>query len=135
MGADFTFAICNIPVDTNNTMILSGDNLKRAVTERFLKISREDNLFLTTLEDCGVLYSEDDEDVESIIADKANEVADFLSNYGLLRDVADLHLEGKHYFITGGMSWGDEPTDSYDIINLIDALGITNEPFTSEELA
>jgi len=135
MGADFTYAVCKIPVDTNNTMILSGDNLKRAVKQRFLKLADEGDLFLRTLEDCGVLYSEDEENVQEIVAQKADEIADFLANYGVLRDVSDLHLEGKHYFITGGMSWGDEPTDSYPTINLIDALGITEEPFTDEELA
>jgi hypothetical protein len=130
MGADFTYAICKIPVDTNNTMILSGDNLKRAVKQRFLKLSVEEDLFTRTLEDCGV-YADDAERVNSL----ADEIADFLANYGVLRDVSDLHLDGKHYFITGGMSWGDEPTDSYPTINLIDALGITEEPFTDEELA
>jgi hypothetical protein len=130
MGADFTYAICKIPVDTNNTMILSGDNLKRAVKQRFLKLADEDDLFTRTLEDCGV-YADDAERVNSL----ADEIADFLVNHGVLRDVLDLHLDGKHYFITGGMSWGDEPTDSFPTINLIDALGITEEPFTDEELA
>ena len=135
MGADFTFAICKIPIDTTAKMLMNGDNLKRAVTERFLKISCEDDLFLTTLEDCGVLYSEDDEDVKSIVADKATEVADFLTSGWESRDTATMQLDGNYYYITGGMSWGDEPTDSYPVINLIDALGITNEPFTPEELA
>ena len=135
MGADFTFAICKIPINTEAKMILSGDNLKRAVTERFLKISREDDLFLTTLEDCGVLYSEDVGDVNSIVADKATEVADFLTSGWESRDTATMQLDGNYYYITGGMSWGDEPTDSYPVINLIDALGITEVPFTDEELA
>lgn len=135
MGADFTFAICKIPINTEAKMILSGENLKRAVKQRFTKFSVEDDLFLRTLEDCGVCLTEEEENNEELVAQKADEVADFLESGWQGRDTATLSLEGGYYFITGGMSWGDEPTDSFGIINLIDALGITEVPFTDEELA
>ena len=135
MGADFTFAICKIPINTEAKMILSGENLKRAVKQRFTKFSVEDDLFLRTLEDCGVCLTEEEENNEELVAQKADEVADFLEGGWQIRDTATMHIDGKYYFITGGMSWGDEPTDSYGTINLIDALGITEVPFTDEELA
>ena len=134
MGADFTFTICKIPINTKAEMILSGENLKRAVKQRFTKFATEDDLFFITLENCGVLYSEDEENVEEIVAQKADEVADFLTSGWESRDTATMQLDGKYYFITGGMSWGDEPTDNFGIINLIDAMGITETPFTEEEL-
>jgi len=135
MGADFTFAICKIPINTEAKMILSGEGLKRAVKQRFTKISVEDDLFLRTLEDCGVCLTEEEENNEELVAQKADEVADFLTSGWESRDTATMQLDGNYYYITGGMSWGDEPTDSYPVINLIDALGITEVPFTDEELA
>ena len=135
MGADFTFTICKIPINTKAEMILSGENLKRAVKQRFTKFSVEDDLFLRTLEDCGVCLTEEEENNEELVAQKADEVADFLTSGWESRDTATMQLDGKYYFITGGMSWGDEPTDNFGTINLIDALGITEVPFTDEELA
>jgi len=71
----------------------------------------------------------------AFVAQKADVVADFLTSGWESRDTATMQLDGNYYYITGGMSWGDEPTDSYPVINLIDALGITEVPFTDEELA
>ena len=45
------------------------------------------------------------------------------------RDTSCVCIEGSWYMITGGMSWGDPPTDAYPWLCAIDASGITVEPF------
>ncbi len=45
------------------------------------------------------------------------------------RDTAHVKLGSDTWIITGGMSWGDTPTDSFEHIAAIEASGITVEPF------
>lgn len=40
--------------------------------------------------------------------------------FGLRRDVAEIDLaDGYNYYITGGMSYGDSPTDAFDVLNVL----------------
>jgi len=45
------------------------------------------------------------------------------------RDIAVMQIEGKRYYFTGGMSWGDDPTDSYQKVSLLSSTGLLDEPF------
>ena len=36
--------------------------------------------------------------------------------------------------VTGGMSWGDTPTDAYDLVAVIDGLGITEQALSLREV-
>jgi len=130
MGADFVYSICRIPYTGDGDVLFSGKTVANVIKQRFLKIDREE--VLSNLEDCGIYC--DGEDFESFVSEKAEEISDFLESGWNFRDTATLVLEGRHYYITGGMSWGDTPTESYDVIALIEALGITEEPITDREL-
>ena len=44
------------------------------------------------------------------------------------RDVADAQFGGRRYWVTGGMSWGDSPTDSFDAVCVFDSLHLYAEP-------
>jgi hypothetical protein len=44
------------------------------------------------------------------------------------RDLTTLLLDGVKWLVTGGMTWGDDPTDAYQYVRLLDASGITDEP-------
>ncbi len=50
------------------------------------------------------------------------------------RDVAFLVFDERSYLLTGGLSHGDTPTDSFDDVELIARLGIFNEDITQAEL-
>ncbi len=43
---------------------------------------------------------------------------------GYRRDVAEVCLKGTWYIITGGLSWGDLPTDAFETISMLDDSGI-----------
>lgn len=40
------------------------------------------------------------------------------------RDTGSLFIDNRWHIVTGGMSWGDAPTDSFDEICLLDTAGI-----------
>lgn len=42
---------------------------------------------------------------------------------------------GRMKFVTGGMSHGEPPTESYEAIRLMDSVQLWDEPVTDEELA
>jgi hypothetical protein len=46
---------------------------------------------------------------------------------GYRRDVAAIWVDGRHYLFTGGMSWGDQPTDAFDYIGMVGISGIFDE--------
>lgn len=41
-------------------------------------------------------------------------------------EVGEWLIGGQRYFVTGGMSWGDEPTEAFAIIEAMNFLNITN---------
>ena len=49
-------------------------------------------------------------------------------NY-LPRDCTFARLDDKDWIVSGGMSWGDTPSESYDEIDLLSHLGINDEPY------
>ena len=40
------------------------------------------------------------------------------------RDVACMQLSGVSYMFTGGMTWGDQPSEACDYMNVIDGTGL-----------
>ena len=40
------------------------------------------------------------------------------------RDVACMQLSGVSYIFTGGMTWGDQPSEACDYMNVIDGTGL-----------
>ena len=40
------------------------------------------------------------------------------------RDIACMHLNGVSYMFSGGMSWGDQPSDACEYMNIIDGSGL-----------
>lgn len=44
-------------------------------------------------------------------------------------ELTTLTLDGTVWLLTGGLSWGDEPTEVYDAVNLIDLAGLFEAPF------
>jgi len=47
---------------------------------------------------------------------------------GYRRDVTTMQFAGHDYWLTGGMSWGETPTDAYERIAALDRIGLYEEP-------
>lgn len=44
------------------------------------------------------------------------------------RDVTTMQFAGRDYWLTGGMSWGDTPTDAYEWVSALNWIGLYDEP-------
>ena len=64
--------------------------------------------------------------VRSMVRQKLVEEATSLIGEGnfYFRDIAYLTLDDTTYMFSGGMTWGDGPTESYSTLCLIDAVGL-----------
>lgn len=111
MGADFTYALCPREVDKDTAL------------RRILEMT--DNQIRQVMIDLGDDYDFDDTDLKDVQLYRDTLVMDLECVYGGYRDTATLVLDGKFYVLTGGMSWGEEPTDSYRSIWRIDAAQVT----------
>lgn len=131
MGADFTYAVCEWPFDATGYSLQNGTELAEKVCERFSEMFVER---WERLEEFGVWVEqtgdekEDAEARQTVLNELLEQVRSVFGG-GWVRDVAPLNLSGKEYVITGGMSWGDDPTDSYQIISILCDWGVTREPF------
>jgi hypothetical protein len=112
MGADMTVAICARHVDKH-------------VAEARLKTLSNDVI--------GVAYNygdelEDDDDTDYV----ARAIEDLSWVYADSRQTCIFYIDGKDYVVSGGFSWGDDPTDAYGPLNAISELGVTELEFTPE---
>ncbi|WP_159599944.1 hypothetical protein [Agromyces humi] len=52
---------------------------------------------------------------------------------GRWRDVATLQIDDKPYYVTGGMSGGEYPTESFAYVEALSTLEAFDEPFTKPD--
>ena len=118
MGADFCYTYTTV------------EGSRKEWLETLEMFLHTDTL-IEILVDTGYIYLIDDEvdidedgqeaydkAVRELFANTINEVWDAIEHRS--REVAVLEIGGEKILLTGGMSWGDSPTDIYDTINLYD---------------
>jgi hypothetical protein len=117
MGADLIVAICEMTVSQDEAI------------ERASKLVNDDLVgLIKTLDEWGVgpwagIESElptKDEALE-YLRDQIEVVYSYMDR----RDCVPLNIDGKVYALTGGMSWGDTPTDAYDAFSVCSSLSLT----------
>jgi len=103
MGADMVITFARVP-DVVDVDLLKG---------RAESISENDRLYVLETFD---LYGDEqsDQDPVGLLKDAIDEV--FVSPS---RELADIRLDGKRYLVTGGLSWGDYPTDIFRSLSVI----------------
>ncbi|WP_162817556.1 hypothetical protein [Microbacterium paraoxydans] len=50
------------------------------------------------------------------------------------RDVTSLFLHNTWWMVSGGLSWGDSPTEAYDLLTAVDATRITERAMALREI-
>jgi hypothetical protein len=110
MGADFT--IITAPVS---------EKTKEEVVGRIDKMGASE---LLNLADYLMFDDETPDEVRGRILEAVKEIVDVDG-----RDFAVLTFDGKAHYITGGMSWGDSPTDSFDFIWLLGESQVTDDEY------
>jgi hypothetical protein len=133
MGADFMLYCCESPRDDKKAMPfiqyrvdnLSNDDLDTLAEELLWydseeiasEVEAECNL---TKDDLWKLDDLVNIKIRGMVKEKVMEAAEALfGESAYRRDAAEVSLHDRIYMMTGGMSWGDLPTEACDIINLI----------------
>ena len=75
-------------------------------------------------------YYHDDDDYERAL-DKARECLKEVYDYYERgsRDTVTMNLDGNRWLISGGMSWGDDPTDAFRPLAVVDDLRVTYKDY------
>jgi len=139
MGADFMVYCCEDPIDYKKAMpmiehrigSLSDDSLDSMADDLLWydaqEITEEVEAECTlTKEDLWKLDDLTSKKIRDMVREKIKAAADELFSGDYRRDVASMHLHGRSYLMTGGMSWGDLPTEACDLINLIEHSTVTD---------
>lgn len=138
MGADMILAACEIPWDYEEMrpIVLKridelDEDLVDHIVDCYCDIESEleeysENISETLTEnDLFKLDNLVSIKKREIVARRITEAADDLFGPSCGRDVVEMRLGGVSYIFSGGMSWGDCPTESYNSVCILSESGVT----------
>lgn len=123
MGADMLLAIAASPVTSSGSPATLMDEVCIRVRDRvvaaFAAGDVEAEFFVELLEEG-----------QSVTADTVTDaLTRWLRDGGLQsREVAHLRINNRQYVATGGLSWGDSPTDAFSYVSLLDDIRAFDQP-------
>jgi hypothetical protein len=116
MGADFIGTFIKAPtVSKEEAFIALAAMSNRHLDELFTDVSGHD----------ADPENPEAEEGREFFTDMLRSFYDEIVNYNN-REVGVWLIGDQPYLVTGGMSWGDEPTEAYKVIEAMNALNITN---------
>lgn len=131
MGADFIIAGCPSPVDRNEQPITTA-------TPEFIEMLRQRirAVVATNPHALQGYYGMEDEEwladgvtsLDTMVVDITALVNEW---WDVRRDIAwrTIGEDPRLWLFTGGMTWGDDPSDSFSLIDFIDTFDLFDEPF------
>lgn len=137
MGADMILTGCPAPVDRNEQPITTATpEFIEALYERLRSINTANPkslpLYVDDAENGWVPSLTDPEVLTSIVDVVAKDIIAVVNEWWEDRRDLTWRTNGDNprlWIYTGGMTWGDPPTDSYAIIEFIDFLDVFIDPF------
>lgn len=128
MSADFVFAVANITKSEDYWQDYIS-HMDDGHMESFVN-ETDDQFYWADMFDHPVsdLYSHD------FLQKVAEHVSAAVTHcYRDERDLGWWKNDGQTFVITGGMTWGDAPTDSFDAVRIFDALQYWDETIRNKE--
>jgi len=134
MGADFVFAVCEMPDNLDKCREIIDYRIKNLNDSMIASLAEDsyfdiDGMLCDLAEDMDIAESDlwclddvDDLMLRKLIERLLKNAVDELTGYR--RDVGRMVLGNTSYAISGGMSWGDSPTDCIPIIRILDMSGV-----------
>lgn len=132
MGADFMFAIAPKPVYADMMPVNDFDDIRDEVFQRI--INSED-----IQESIAIRFFEKEDEDEMTVEDWLSfldQVRDYFRiitsvprDCGFFSFPTEPDYSIREYVVTGGCSWGDDPTDSFEAVYFADCTGIFDKPF------
>lgn len=139
MGADMLIAICRAPHSVKDKRLTGSNEILQEIKRRVDKIVPDDDNLERWADpdsfddwDWDNYHDSDDDDERRDEQVAAYHYRLHMAARALLahsREVTTIEIDRKYYLASGGMSWGDPPTDAYDSIALVDEAGIFDDPF------
>jgi len=117
MGADLIVAVCEMKLTKDEA-------IKKAN-----KLADEELVgLIQTLDEWGVGPYVGTEEVpeKDEIVEYLHDQIEIVYSYMQRRDCVPLYIDGKTFALTGGMSYGDTPTDAYDAFSVCSSLNLTD---------
>ena len=117
MGADLIVAICEMKLTKDEA-------IKKAN-----KLADEELVgLIQTLDEWGFGPYVGTEEVpeKDEIVEYLHDQIEIVYSYMQRRDCVPLYIDGKTFALTGGMSYGDTPTDAYDAFSVCSSLNLTD---------
>lgn len=105
MGADMMLAVCEVPNDI--------DAARRRIPELSDRVIRLAHDYQWGEEADAI-----DDEMRAAVTEVLNQALDSIEEGW--RDQTWIHIQNRNYVSTGGLSWGDPPSDSYPLIGLLD---------------
>lgn len=125
MGADMVIAVVAAPVSGDGTPVVDMEMLARRATITFQSAASAGQV------DPEGYWDLVDTD-EPTVAEIATALDAWIRGGGLFgRDVTTITVEGRMFVASGGMSWGDAPTDAFSYLCLLDEIGAFTEPIST----
>lgn len=139
MGADMLMAIAKEPRMTAAAAAWC-DSLElstevRAKLEERVMLDRIERLEISETDLTNLDYmldGEDEAEQEAALRELLKLAVDVLAQGR--RDVTSLFLHNTWWMVSGGLSWGDSPTEAYDLLTAVDATRITERAMALREI-
>lgn len=131
MGADFFYTVAPQPVFDNGNFVMEFKQVEHEIFERIL----DDDYVQRVIAD--ILFGRDVDEMGEEAWWRAIELIGdhFYVMVNAPRDCSVISLEcqlghpTRNYVITGGCSWGDDPTDSYVSVGFFNETCLLDMPF------
>ena len=127
MGADMMTAMAPYPFTKDGNPVKLGQELFDEMLSRVIsEVAEYDDP-----EELNWYADENDENSNwrSDLVDSLKDTLSAICIHGGSREIDFVYPEGRKYIVTGGLSWGDLPTECFNDITIIDILGVTKIPF------
>lgn len=131
MGADFVFTLAPEAVFDNHRRVqkfseIQDEVFERIINDESIQVNIADMIFQREVEEMG-----EDAWLESlqIIDDYFYVMANPPRDCATFMLQCSLGHPTRVYVATGGFSWGDSPTDSFDSVYFFECTGLLDQPF------
>lgn len=122
MGADMVIAVAAAPVLADGTPVVDVEVLTRCAAAAF------HSAVVAGQVDPESYWDLVDAD-EPTVPEIAVALDGWIRDGGLFgRDVTTITVDGRMFVASGGLSWGDAPTDAFSFLCLLDDIGAFTEP-------
>ena len=126
MGADLILAHAPFPVFNDGESVDNFGDILDQVVERYL-FNWE--VCLSVADMSLGMFDEDNAEILNALVAQAEEVVKICSGELYTRNTTDLNFDDRWYIFSGGLSWGDSPSESYQSISVVSDTNVFDRPF------